>query len=282
MAVFFVSGAATLSKTVSNWANFMVSAELFVSLCVIVALMGLLFREHRRAILERAELAGEMASAREIQQYLIPEKLPHIPGLAIESVYLPSREVGGDFFQVLPDARDGSALIVVGDVAGKGLKAGMLSALIVGAIRTSFQFTNDPAKILALLNGRLQGRGLVTCVALRVDLDGSVELANAGHLPPYINGKEMALQGNLPLGAAPGIAFENLRLQLAPTDSMLLLSDGVVEARNKFGELFGFARTASLSTQSAKEIARAARDFGQEDDITVLTLTFAPVGVINA
>jgi hypothetical protein len=272
MTVFFLSGAATLGVRLSTWASFMVSAELFVSLCVIVALMGLLFRQHRRVNLERAELAGEMASAREIQQYLIPEKLPPTPGLAIESVYVPSLDVGGDFFQVLPDARDGSTLIVVGDVAGKGLQAGMLSALIVGAIRTAFQFTSEPGEILALLNQRLQGRGLVTCLALRIHLDGSMELTNAGHLPPYINGKEMALQGNLPLGAAPGIAFETMRMQLAPADSILLISDGVVEARTKSGELFGFERARQISTGSAQQIAKTAQAFGQEDDITVLTI----------
>ncbi len=174
---------------------------------MLIALIALLFRDQRQVTEERAMLAGEMASAREIQQYLIPEKLPPTPGLAIESVYQPSREVGGDFFQVLPDPRDGSTLIVVGDVAGKGLQAGMLAALIVGAIRTAFKFTSDPGKILALLNDRLQGRGLVTCLALRIDRDGNAELANAGHLPPYINGKELALDGALPLGAVPDVAF---------------------------------------------------------------------------
>lgn len=272
MTAFFLSGAATLSVRLSTWASFMVTAELFVSLCVIIALMGLLFRGHRRANLERAQLAGEMASAREIQQYLIPDKLPPTPGLAIESAYMPSLEVGGDFFQVLPDARDGSTLIVVGDVAGKGLKAGMLSALIVGAIRTAFQFTSEPREILALLNQRLQGRGLVTCLALRIRLDGSMELTNAGHLPPYLNGKEMALQGNLPLGAAPGIVFETARMQLAPADWILLISDGVVEARNGQGELFGFERTAGISSRPAEEVARTAQAFGQQDDITVLTV----------
>ena len=240
---------------------------------VVVSMTILLVRQLRTTNQERAELHGEMASAREIQQYLIPEKLPPTPGLAIQSVYQPSREVGGDFFQVLPDPRDGSTLIVVGDVAGKGLQAGMLAALIVGAIRTAFKFTSDPGSILALLNERLQGRGLVTCLAMRIDRSGSVELANAAHLPPYINGKELALEGALPLGALPDIAFPATRLQLREGESMLLVSDGVVEARNAQGELFGFERTAAISTQSAQNIADAAQRFGQEDDITVLTLT---------
>jgi hypothetical protein len=240
---------------------------------VVVAMTILLVQQLRTTNQERAELHGEMASAREIQQYLIPEKLPPTPGLTIHSVYQPSREVGGDFFQVLPDARGGSTLIVVGDVAGKGLKAGMLAALIVGAIRTAFKFTSDPVRILALLNERLQGRGLVTCLALRIDRNGSAELANAGHLPPYINGKELALDGALPLGALPDIAFPATRIQLREGESLLLVSDGVVEARNAKGEIFGFERTRALATQSAERIAQAAQEFGQEDDITVLTLT---------
>ncbi|HWG19822.1 MAG TPA: PP2C family protein-serine/threonine phosphatase [Terracidiphilus sp.] len=239
----------------------------------ILILLGLLFRDQRRVTQDRALLAGEMASAREIQQYLIPETLPPTPGINIRSVYQPSREVGGDFFQILPDPRDGSTLIVVGDVAGKGLKAGMLAALIVGAIRTAFKFTSDPGRILALLNERLQGRGLVTCLAIRIDRDGSAELANAGHLPPYVDGQELALDGALPLGALPDVGFPTLRLRLIEGQSMLLVSDGVVEAQNQHGELFGFERTRAISTQSAEAIAAAAQAHGQEDDITVLSVT---------
>jgi hypothetical protein len=249
---------------------------------VVVSMTILLVQQLRTTSQERAELHGEMASAREIQQYLIPENLPPTPGLDIRSVYQPSREVGGDFFQVLPDSRDGSTLVVVGDVAGKGLKAGMLAALIVGAIRTAFKFTSDPGSILALLNERLQGRGLVTCLAIRIDRNGNAELANAGQLPPYINGKELALDGALPLGALPDIAFPVTRIQLREGESMLLVSDGVVEARNPAGELFGFERTRSISTHTADQIADAAKQFGQEDDITVLTLTLAPAEVLHA
>src|SRR6202044_2588378 len=129
----------------------------------------------------------------------------------------------------LPDSRDGSTLIVVGDVAGKGLKAGMLAALIVGAIRTAFKFTSDPGQILALLNERLQGRGLVTCLAMRIDGNGNAELANAGHLPPYIDGKELAIDGALPLGALPDIPFPTMRFRLIEGESMLFVSDGVIE-----------------------------------------------------
>jgi hypothetical protein len=124
----------------------------------------------------------------------------------------------------------------------------------------------------SMLNERLQGRGLVTCQALRITVDGSAILANAGHLPPYLNGREIAIVGSLPLGAIPGIDFPLLRFHLDPGGTLTLISDGVVEAQNPAGELFGFDRTAAISTQTADQIAKAAERFGQEDDITVLTV----------
>ncbi len=218
-----------------------------------------------------------MNAARNVQQYLIPAHLPPTPGFTIESEYRPSREVGGDFFQVLPQAVDGSLLIVIGDVAGKGIEAGMLATLIVGRrFATAASFTSDPARILALLNERLCGRGLVTCLALRVEQDGSATLVNAGHLPPYVNGKELSVEGALPLGAVPGLRFPTSRLKLAEGDSLLLMTDGVVEAQDAKGRLFGFERIAELLSTGADgaALATAAQKHGQEDDITILTIAF--------
>ena len=97
--------------------------------------------------------------------------------------------------------------------------------------------------------------------------------ANAGHLAPYLNGKELSIDNGLPLGLSPNPPTRK-PLSPRPTRQLTLLTDGVVEARNAAGELFGFDRTATISTQTAEEIARAAQTFGQEDDITVLTLAF--------
>ncbi len=280
-AEFGLPHLAALAKSFSV-GPFAVDYFDFADLLFPLAIGVVMFFRFTRVSREQARSAAELQAAREIQQYLIPETLPATPGLTIRSVYQPAREVGGDFFQVLPDPRDGSTLIVVGDVAGKGLKAGMLAALIVGAIRTAFKFTSDPGRILALLNERLQGRGLVTCLAMRIARDGTVELANAGHLPPYINGHELALDGALPLGALPDTRFPAKRLALGEGESMVLVSDGVIEARSASGELFGFERAAALSTESAQSIAHAASTFGQEDDITVLTLQYAPREVLHA
>jgi serine phosphatase RsbU (regulator of sigma subunit) len=144
----------------------------------------------------------------------------------------------------------------------------------VGAIRTAASFTNDPRQILSLLNERMHGRGLATCLALRIGSDGDAALANAGHLPPYLNGQELAVEGALPLGAAPGVDFPVLRFKLAQGDSLMLMTDGVAEAQDAAGHLFGFDRIDQMlrGGLAAAALATAAQNFGQEDDITVLTV----------
>jgi serine phosphatase RsbU (regulator of sigma subunit) len=104
-------------------------------------------------------------------------------------------------------------------------------------------------------------------------------LANAGHLPPYLNGREMAMEGSLPLGAVPETDVPVLRLDLSDEDSVVLLSDGVVEAQDAEGRLFGFDRIEEMlrSGAGAAALANAAHAFGQEDDITVLTVARVPV-----
>jgi len=281
-AVWFTAQAM---KIFMNYSPIFYDARAVLTGVAIIVLLGLLFRDQRLATEERALFAGEVLAARNVQQYLIPAHMPPTPGFLIESEYCPSRDVGGDFFQVLPQASDGSVLIVVGDVAGKGIEAGMLATLIVGAVRTAAEFTSDPRRILALLNQRLCGRGFVTCLALRIEQDGSATLVNAGHLPPYLNGKEMSVDGTLPLGAVPGMQFPALRFTLDPGDSLLLMTDGVVEAQNAQGELFGFDRIAVHlgSGAGGAALAAAAQAFGQEDDITVLSLTrLTPVAAFAA
>ena len=147
-------------------------------------------------------------------------------------------------------------------------------SLIVGAIRTETAHGNDPLTLLRALNQRLYGRGSVyaTCFALRIDPQGNVALANAGHLPPYLNGEEMDLAGALPLGMAAEAEFTTMNFFLKPCDALLMMTDGVAEAQDAQGQLFGFDRIARMAQQtvSAAEMASAAQTFGQQDDITVL------------
>jgi hypothetical protein len=225
-------------------------------------------------------LEEEFRSAREIQSVMIPETLPSIPGIALTSAYKPMREVGGDFFQVLP-LQSGSTLIVLGDVSGKGLKAAMGVSLIVGTLRAIVADIASPAELLAALgrsvHGQLQG-GFATCIVLRVDSGGACVLANAGHPAPYLNGRDLASPGALPVGITPDAAYQETPLVLNPGDYLAIYSDGLLEARNRAGDLYGFDRLQVLlaARPSAGHAAEAAIAFGQEDDVTVLTLTCLP------
>jgi serine phosphatase RsbU (regulator of sigma subunit) len=162
-------------------------------------------------------------------------------------------------------------LVIIGDVAGKGLQAAMNVSMLMGAVRRTLE--RSPAKILESLNRVLVGsESFTTCQAAWFGADGEVVIANAGHLPPYLNSQEITLPGGLPLGVLLEISYEETRLYLHPGDRLLLISDGVVEARHSSGELFGFDRVQNLSNQTAFYIADAAKSFGQEDDITVVTV----------
>lgn len=223
-------------------------------------------------------LRGEIAAAREVQQRLVPQTLPLVPGLQLNAAYLPAAEVGGDFYQVFP-LPDGSALVVVADVSGKGLKAAMTGTVALGALRLLANESRSPSYILTRLNAELAKSpdgGFITCLCAHLAPNGTLTVANAGHLSPYRNGEEIPLDSGLPLGITEAAEYPQTTLQLNPGDQLTFLSDGVIEARNPSGELYGFDRTQAISQQTAEQIAHAASAFGQEDDITVLTLTLAP------
>jgi serine phosphatase RsbU (regulator of sigma subunit) len=236
----------------------------------ILAIVLIIFVRFLRIQHDRERAQSELAAARNVQELMIPQEKVATPGYELDSVYNPAAEVGGDFFYVEPGA-DGGLLVVIGDVAGHGLKAAMNVSMLIGALRRIPE--RQPAKVLEALNRVVEGsESLTTCQALWFGEDGELVLSSAGHLPPYLNSQEVAVPGGLPLGALAENRYDEVRLYLHPGDRLLLLSDGVVEARKGSGELFGFERVHNLSNQSAFYIADAAREFGQEDDITVLTV----------
>jgi hypothetical protein len=252
----------------------------------IFLLISIVYAVYRYSV-EQSERQGaleqEFKSAQELQQVLIPETLPSLDGYAVTSAYRPAQQVGGDFFQLIAQP-DGSALLVLGDVSGKGLKAAMTVSLIVGTIRTVADTVDDPAQVLSILNRRLHGRlrdGFVTCLALRLDAEGECVLANAGHPAPFLNREELSLPGALPLGLDLNTEYEKIHFHLAVGDRLTLYTDGLLEARNQAGDLFGFERLQALITTQpdAKQATDAAVAFGQDDDITVLTLTRLAPGV---
>jgi len=250
------------------------------------SLLAVIFYRFIHVSQEEQRTSAEIEAARSVQAMLIPTQLPSNHNFMLESAYLPANGVGGDFFQVLP-LQDDSMLIVVGDVSGKGLQAAMNASTLVGALRN--ELSHDPAVVLNRLNNVLLGamaapgadpnlKGAVsfaTCVCARVYPDGTMTIANAGHLHPYRDGRELELAADLPLGVIPNIEYAQATFQLSVGDRLIFLSDGVVEAANPHGELFGFERTQQVSNESARYIAQTAKRFGQNDDITVVSLYFA-------
>jgi hypothetical protein len=256
-----------LRFSLTQTANVLLTAVLFV----------LLLRRLSLSVQQQRLLALDVKQAQEVQRVILPESITTVPGLTIENEYRPAMEVGGDFNQIIPYPADGSLLIVAGDVAGKGLQAGMLVALLVGAIRMAAEVSSDPLFILEALNRRLLGRGEAhaTCLAMRIAANGTVTLANAGHLPPYLNGKPVAMEGALPLGVIDGAEFTVTHFQLQENDRLVLTSDGIVEAMDEQHRLFGFERLQELlqTRLTAAEVATAAQTFGQQDDISVIAVT---------
>jgi len=258
---------------------FTIQAGFLFHFIFLLALLVFLIRRFAFARSREERMANEFEAAREVQQMLLPDQLDQCPAYRVESIYQPADEVGGDFFQQIADGR-GGILIVVGDVSGKGLPAALIVSVLVGAIRAEAAHGSDPAEMLAMLNDRMVARtqgGFVTCMAAHLSADGVLTMANAGHLPPYLNGKELDALASLPLGIVPHCRYDTVTARLQPGDRLTFLSDGVVEAQSRSGELLGFDRARALSGETASTIAQAAREFGQHDDVTVVTVEYCGI-----
>ena len=244
---------------------------------LIFALIFAVLRYYAQTRLRRNALEQELQSVRELQKVLIPDTPPTVPGFTLTGAYRPAQEVGGDFFQVIP-MEDNATLVVLGDVSGKGLRAAMAVSLIVGAVHALAPLFPTPAELLEQVNQRLCGRmqgGFATCIVILLHPDGNCVLASAGHPSPFLNGRELALDGALPLGLSSDVTYDESPLRFGIGDQLALYTDGLLEARNPSGELFSFKRLESLfaAKATAEEATQAAVNFGQDDDITVLTLT---------
>jgi hypothetical protein len=239
-----------------------------VFLGVVVSMSWLLLGRAWRTWREQQGLSAEFEAAREMQESLV-QRLPATPGFAVESAYRPASQVGGDFYRIL-HAGDDAILVVVGDVSGKGLKAAMTVSAIAGALDN--EFSREPSEVLSHLNRALlqhKRGGFVTCCAALMLPNGEVRIANAGHLAPYSDGREVEVEAGLPLGVVADVEYPE---SLTTGDRFTFLSDGVLEAANAAHELFGFERSRQISIQPAAAIAQAAQTWGQNDDITVVTV----------
>jgi hypothetical protein len=248
---------------------------------LMIAVIGVLaarrfFRSSVSRELSHQAIERDLEQARELQlRVLVPEGL-HSPNFTVEAEYHAAQVIGGDFFYTVL-GRDGSLCLVIGDVSGKGISAAMLVAVLVGAARTRTSQDFDPIALLHTLDECLAGRTgghFVTCLAAQFLPDGLLRIANAGHLPPYLNGCELDVDGSLPLGIAGNHTPTIKQLSLRQGDMLTFITDGVVEAKNKRGELFGFDQARIISQRPPADIVSEVQAYGQEDDVTVLRVSF--------
>jgi predicted ester cyclase len=239
---------------------------------------------------ERERIEQELQVARRIQQELLPEATPELDGWRIATYYGPAREVGGDFYDFL-DLEDGRLGLVLGDATGHGMPAALVMATTRGMLRAVVQSLESPGEVLARVNEALVAdippSTFVTCFYGVLDPEsGRLRYANAGHNLPCRRhdgqADELRARG-MPLGLMPGMSYEEKEVVLETGDSTLFYSDGLVEAHDPKGEMFGFPRLRRLVAEHAEEgslvdfLMDELRFFTgdgweQEDDITLVTL----------
>jgi serine phosphatase RsbU (regulator of sigma subunit)/anti-sigma regulatory factor (Ser/Thr protein kinase) len=253
--------------------------------------VGQLVREQQAEAATRQRFEQELEVARLIQQNFLPKQLPELADWQVAAYYRPAREVGGDFYDVIPISEDRIGF-VIGDVTDKGVPAALVMAATRSVLRASVQRIVDPGVVLERVNEHLcpdmPEKMFVTCLYGVLDTTtGRFRFANAGHDLPYVKtaGGSVELRARgMPLGLMTGMAYEEKEIVLAPGDSLLLHSDGVVEAHSPAGDMFGFPRLKEAvarypgGNELIERVLADVRDHTgddaeQEDDITMVTLT---------
>jgi serine phosphatase RsbU (regulator of sigma subunit) len=218
--------------------------------------------------------------------------VPQLEGWQIAPIYLPAREVGGDFydFHFLAEGRLG---LVTGDATGKGVPAALVMSTSCGMLQAVSQAlgSSSPSEVLKQINETLVARiplnMFVTCFYAVLDpMSGSLSYANAGHDLPYLwhgsECEELRATG-MPLGLMAGMSYEEKEIVLDVGEGVFFYSDGLVEAHDPKGEMFGFPRLRALIAEHAEEgsignflleelYTFVGEGWEQEDDITLLTL----------
>jgi serine phosphatase RsbU (regulator of sigma subunit)/predicted ester cyclase len=248
--------------------------------------------ELEQEIRERERIEQELQVARRIQQALLPKEVPTLEGWQITPYYQSAREVGGDFYDFL-ELKDGRLGLVVGDATGKGVPAALVMASTRSMLRAVAQASESPGDVLGRVNDALftdiPPNMFVTCFYAILEPDsGHFSYANAGHDLPYLrrrsgDAEELRARG-MPLGLMPGMSYEQKEIVLHAGDNALFYSDGLVEAHNPEGEMFGFPRLRGLVAKHDDEqrslgdllmeelYSFVGEGWEQEDDITLLTL----------
>jgi len=256
--------------------------------------VGQLVRQQEVEARTRERFEQELEVARLIQQNFLPKELPDLAGWEIAALYRPAREVGGDFYDVIP-LPEGQVGFVIGDVTDKGVPAALVMAATRSVLRASAQRLIDPAVVLERVNEHLcpdmPAKMFVTCLyGVLQPETGRFRFANAGHDLPYVKTAQGSVElraRGMPLGLMTGMEYEEKETVLAPGESLLLHSDGVVEAHDQDGQMFGFPRLKEavahhpgggelIELVLADLREHTGPDAEQEDDITMLTLARSP------
>jgi serine phosphatase RsbU (regulator of sigma subunit) len=253
-----------------------------------------LVQEQKAQVREHERIEQELRTAQDIQQTFLPKDVPSLPGWQLVPYYQPAREVGGDFYDFL-SFEDGRLGLVIGDVAGKGIPAALVMTATGTMLRTAAQERSSPGEVFARVNNLLYAETpsgmFATCFYAVLDpKSGRLHYVNAGHEPPYRRHAGSATElwaTGMPLGMMPGSSYEEHEVTLAPGDSILFYSDGLVEAHNSSGEMFDTPRLKALLEEHADGASLinvllgelksfTGERWEQEDDVTLLTLQRMP------
>ncbi|MFA5096810.1 MAG: SpoIIE family protein phosphatase [Candidatus Omnitrophota bacterium] len=251
---------------------------------------------HHEDIVEKERLAQELKLGREIQVALLPQVVPLVKGLIVQGLMQPAKEIGGDYYDFITLPREDELSIVIGDVAGKGVAAGLLMAMAKTAVNTLSQEERSPRQILirtnAILNKHIDAQKFMTLLYLRWQFDTrTLTYSSGGHEHILLfrhstKSLESIQSGGIMLGMIPdvGMFLEEKELLLAPEDKILLYTDGVTEALDQSGQQFGLDRLREVFTghisKPALELMNAVKDevysfmgsCPQYDDITLVVL----------
>jgi serine phosphatase RsbU (regulator of sigma subunit)/anti-sigma regulatory factor (Ser/Thr protein kinase) len=256
-----------------------------------------LVREQEAEVRARERMSQELRVAQLIQQQFLPKTVPNLPGWQVAAFYRAAAEVGGDFYDFI-DLPDGRLGLVVGDVTGHGVPAALVMATTRSVLRSEAPRLVAPGAVLArvndFLNDDIPQNMFVTCLYAVLDpTDGSLVYANAGHDLPFVRrGNEVVelRATGMPLGAMPGMHYDEKQATLGPGDVIVLHSDGLAEAHDVDRQMYGFPRMRKLIGElgSGHELIDGLLDslhaftgpsWEQEDDITLVTLSRAATGV---
>jgi serine phosphatase RsbU (regulator of sigma subunit)/anti-sigma regulatory factor (Ser/Thr protein kinase) len=249
-----------------------------------------LARQQQLEAQERERIAYELRVARLIQETLLPKEIPSLPGWSLDVHWQPAREVGGDFYDFihLPENRLG---ILVADVTDKGIPAAMVMATSRSLLRAAAERLVEPGDVLVnandVLHSEMPPKMFVTCLYLVLNLEsGEILFSNAGHNLPYLHSQDRVselIATGMPLGLMPGMDYEQNQATIKPGETLMLSSDGLMEAHNPAHEMFGFPRVQELVRnygggegliahlmQNLQAFVGEA--YEQEDDITILTI----------